>query len=299
MLSILIPTFNYNVYRLVLEIKQQCDLCGISYEIIVQDDASNSVLNEENKKINQLANCVFYQNEINQGRSKNRNLLAEKATFDWLLFLDADTFPKKSNFISVYLENLNQKMDAINGGIVYQNQKPKNTELLRWIYGIKREALSSEVRNKNEYLSFLTLNFLIKKSVFKVVKFNEEIPNLRHEDTLFSFDLKNAKFKVLHINNPVIHLGLDTSEEFLIKSEEAVKNLNYLFDKQLISQDYVGILNLSKQLKNYHLSWVFTCFFGLVKWQIKKNVLGKKPNLFLFDLYRLNYLLSLETTSNK
>ena len=40
MLSILIPTYNYNVYPLVMELKSQADELDLSYEILVQDDAS-------------------------------------------------------------------------------------------------------------------------------------------------------------------------------------------------------------------------------------------------------------------
>ena len=67
-------------------------------------------------------------------------------------------------------------------------------------------------------LSFLTLSFLIKKNVFQKVKFNEDIPNARHEDTLFANDLKHAEVHMTHIHNPVYHMGLDTSKEFIRKT---------------------------------------------------------------------------------
>ena len=54
MLSILIPVYNYNVVPLVLELHKQCLECEIDFEILCQDDASNSELNEENEIINGL-----------------------------------------------------------------------------------------------------------------------------------------------------------------------------------------------------------------------------------------------------
>ena len=55
MLSILIPTYNYNVYPLVTELKKQIDELAIEYEILVQDDSSKSSENiKQNSKIKKL-----------------------------------------------------------------------------------------------------------------------------------------------------------------------------------------------------------------------------------------------------
>ena len=61
MLSILIPTYNYNVYPLLTELKKQADLANLPYEILVLDDAS-SLFIAENSKINVLENCSYFQN---------------------------------------------------------------------------------------------------------------------------------------------------------------------------------------------------------------------------------------------
>jgi hypothetical protein len=85
--------------------------------------------------------------------------------------------------------------------------------------------------------------------VFNAVQFNESIPNLRHEDTLFSYDLGRAKISVIHINNPVYHLGLESSEVFLKKSEEAVVGLKFLTDHNLLPAEYVRIAKVYNSLK--------------------------------------------------
>ena len=78
MLSILITIYNYNLYPLVLQLHQQCEKLNIDYEILCQDDASKSVLNEENRKINTLENCSFFELEINVGYRENKNILVSK-----------------------------------------------------------------------------------------------------------------------------------------------------------------------------------------------------------------------------
>ena len=68
MLSILIPTYNYNVYPLVSELHKQCLECEIDFEIIVIDDGSKLFFNE-NQEINSFKNCRFEILEKNIGRS--------------------------------------------------------------------------------------------------------------------------------------------------------------------------------------------------------------------------------------
>jgi len=294
MLSVLIPTYNYNVFPLVSLLQKQCEENAIVYEIIVLDDGSKSLLNEANEKINTLPCSTFRSLPNNIGRSAIRNLLAQEAQYEWLLFLDADTLPKDENLIKHYLPYMNNEIKVVYGGIKYQPQQPEDKDLLRWIYGNEREALSPPKRRELPHSRLLTLNFLISKKIFAVVKFNEGIPNLRHEDTLFSYELKMAGIKVEHIENEVYHLGLESSQIFLKKSEESVEGLKYLLDHKLLPYDYIGIATTYRKFKITGFA-VLTAFgFKLVKGIFRKNLLGSNPSLFIFDLYRLGYLCSLK-----
>ncbi|MEP6806595.1 MAG: glycosyltransferase family 2 protein [Flavobacterium sp.] len=294
MLSILIPVYNYNVFPLAETLCNQASELNIVFEIICLDDASE-ILSIENQNINQLKNATFFILEKNIGRSAIRNLLAQKATYENLLFLDADTIPVHENFLSNYISQISNSEKIVYGGIIYQNNKPPKYKLLRWVYGNKREALSSFDRSKNPYISFLTLNFLIKKSVFSKVSFNEKIPNLRHEDTLFSYELMQSKIEVIHIHNPVYHLGLENSETFIKKSEESVIGLKNLADSNLISSDYVKLSYYFQVLKKYHFQNSVAFIFKIFKPLVRKQLLSKKPSLFLFDLYRLGYYCTLKS----
>ena len=293
MLSILIPTYNYNAYLLVEELYTQCLEAKIVFEIIVLDDGSSDFL-LENNEINSFENCSYEILKNNIGRSAIRNLLAKKASYENLLFLDVDTIPIDENFILNYLIEITTLYNIIYGGIKYQVQRPENDTILRWIYGKNREALSVQRRNKSIYKSFLTLNFLIKKEVFKILTFNELIPNLRHEDTLFSYDLMKNNISIKHIENPVFHLGLDTNSAFLKKSEEAVIGLKYLIDKNLLPYNYTKLGAICYKLEKYPVKKII--LFGLAKFKplLIKNILNKNPSLFAFDLYRLYYYCKIE-----
>ncbi|KAA5535293.1 glycosyltransferase family 2 protein [Paenimyroides baculatum] len=294
MLSILIPTYNYNVFPLVKEVREQCIAEKLSFEIIVLDDASQNFYTENNE-INSLDNCSYSVLNQNIGRSSIRNLLSTKASFDNLLFLDADVRIISNQFIKNYVNFIksNSNYGVVYGGIIYQESKPNNDQLLRWIYGNKREALSAEKRNENVYVSFLTLNFLIKKEIFRSVRFNEDIPNLRYEDLLFSFDLMKNKISLQHINNQVVHNGIETSEVFMQKTNDSLKGLKFLLSKNYLTTDYAKISAVFNLLNQTKLLFLIKFIYKMQKNSFEKNLLSSKPSLFIYDIYRLGYFSQL------
>ena len=296
MISVLIPVYNYNISELVSEVHKQLITSETPFEILCYDDCSNDIkFQEYNNIINTLSHSEYHILPKNIGRSAIRNKLAQKATYDWCLFLDADVIPKNDDFISTYLKSISEQSDVIYGGILYQEKHVDDAQLLRWIYGNKREALSAEVRNKNTYLSFLTLNFLIHKRVFDTVRFNEDIPNLRHEDTLFSYNLKEANIRIQHIENPVYHLGLEDSKTFLQKSLDSVEAINLFINQDLLPSNYTRITNIYSKIKDNVISKVLASIYYKHEATFKKNLLGKNPSLLIFDLYRLSYYCTLKS----
>ncbi|WP_353778090.1 glycosyltransferase [Winogradskyella sp. 3972H.M.0a.05] len=294
MLSILIPTYNYDVFSLVQSLHKQAIDSGKVFEILVFDDGSKDFI-EENNKINTLDNASYTVLDENIGRSAIRNLLAQEATYDTLLFLDADVAVLNDNFLMNYLEAITDETQIIYGGIVYSEKSTDKDHVLRWVYGRQREALPLGERLKNPYLRFLTLSFLIQKDVFKTISFNEEIPNLRHEDTLFAMDAKTNDINIQHIDNPVMHLGLETNDVFLRKSIESVVSLKLFVNDGLINPDDVTLSRVAKRLSENYISGIVLFFYKMFEPIMKRNLLSKKPSMFLFDLYRLGYYLKLKS----
>ena len=175
MLSILIPTYNYAVFSLVKSLYTQLKQQDYPFEIVCYDNGSNSEINSVNDKINSLDHC-FYKSLIkNGGRSKIRNLLAEKAKFKWLLFLDADVLPVSKNFIQIYFDSIiNNDVKVVFGGLKYE-EKPPNDRMLRWVYGKAREEIPLRIRKKNPQEYFTSANFLIYKELFQHIKFDETL----------------------------------------------------------------------------------------------------------------------------
>lgn len=292
MLSILIPTYNYNITKLVESLSLQLENKPFPFQILVLDDCSSNLkISEANKSIEQSTNCYYLQNTHNKGRTATRQALAEIAKYNWLLFMDADVLPKSNNFIQNF-DIENQTADVVFGGISYDEKKPDKEKILRWKYGKAREAKPVSEREKIPYLSIISQCFLIKKSVF--LKANDFHDNVYGVDVLFAQNLEKMQVSVLHFENPIVHLGLESSESFISKTKKGLKSL-YLFEKEnKIPKDYRPIQNAYLSLKRNYFLNLFIFTIKLFKPQIEKNLRGKTPSLFLFDLYRLYYFSQLK-----
>lgn len=263
-------------------------------EIIIWDDASNiAYLGQWDNE-----NISFFTSPLNMGRSKTRELLAEKAKYSFLLFLDADVLPVSTLFLAQYLQHASEDSILV-GGIKYESKKPESNRYFRWFYGKAREEISVENRLKKPYNHFMTGNFLVPKSIFSQFPLHDVITGYGHEDTLLGYKFQQAGIPIRHIDNPVFHLGLEENEVFFAKSKEAVFSLLRL--KQL------GYTVPSKLISGYNLleklNLVTSCavFYPVFESRFIKNYIfsGNIFSLFFFDLSRLLYFCKLSLKRGK
>ncbi|MEO7977146.1 glycosyltransferase [Flavobacterium sp.] len=292
MLSILIPVYNYNIFQLVVELHKQCMACEIEFEIVCLDDASTHY-STENQKINSFSNCQYLINTKNLGRTSTRNKLTNNATYDWLLFLDADVIPVSSNFIKNYITHINSKPKVIIGGYCYQNTLPEFEQNFRYKYGKNREEKSALERNSNPYKYIFSGNLLILKKKFIETSFTEEA-KYYGMDIYFSYQLYIKKIEVLHIENPIYHLGLETNQIFFEKSLKAVESRKQFLINCPEIKKISPLIKKYKTIKQYHLLPTAILFFKIFEPYLKRRILSKKPNLFCFDIYRLGYICTLK-----
>ncbi len=292
MLSILIPVYNYNITCLINELYKQAKETLADFEILVFEDGSKLFV-EENKKIEKLENCIYKVLEQNIGRSAIRNRLADMAKYDHLLFLDCDAYIGSPHFIEKYEAFCHEECIVI-GGTEYDPDEKNSDFSLRLKYGRKREARHANERDKN---NFATFNFLISKSIFNKIRFDETLKDYGHEDMLFGYMLKQLHYELIQIENPVIHKGLDSNSAFLRKTEIATENLYKLH----VSGKYPFLSQESKLLSHYlklkklHLVALAALKFNFIKNILQKNLTGKNPSLTYFDFYKLLYLCKLST----
>ena len=299
MLSILIPVYNINCYPLVESLVQQLEAIKLKYEILCFDDASQKTF-KEHSLLKKWDSVTFSKLKNNIGRSRIRNLLASKATYDWLLFLDADTLPTHTHFISKYIEIIatNPKEQVFSGGLAYREEDRNANNHLRFKYGKARESISFEKRAKTPYTTLLMSNTLVKKTVFDKVQFNNKITLYGHEDAVFSYDLYGASILVKHLDNPVFHTGLEPNDVFIKKSKIAVKNLWYLYLQGLIHPEINRLLKYYTRFKSLFLLSLFSQLYKSFHTYFERKLSTKNPSLLLFDIYRFSYLCYLSKMEN-
>lgn len=294
MLSILIPTFNYNTYPLVRELYDQCmRIENLKFEILVNDDASEQKF--ENDQIENLSHCYFHKQKSNQGLSASRNLLISKANYQWCLFLDDDVWPTSDRFISKYLDKIKQENQicVIFGGLEYTKTRPNSNELLRWLYGNKHEALSFLNRKQNKPKHFLSSNLMAHKSILEKFAYPKEIKTYGYEDLIFNLKIIEDNLPIFQLDNPVFHEKLDTSEIFLNKSQRALENLSKSIDLDLLPKDATGISKLFYKINNNEIRKLIALTFRLNKKWMERVLISKNTNLTLFNFYRLGYFFSI------
>ncbi|WP_405293132.1 glycosyltransferase family 2 protein [Algibacter sp. Ld11] len=289
MLSVLIPTYNYNIVPLVEEIKEQLNRLEINYEILVYDDGSHSKLNEYNSSITNRINCDFKALPTNIGRSAIRNLLSKDAKFNNLLFIDAGTFPKNKRFIKNYISQLHH--DVIIGGMTHLKTSPKKPYKLRWLYTKNREGHETTA-SKNKVIC--SSNFLIKKDIILSNPFDETIKKYGCEDVVFFNTLIMKNYEMHHIKNPVIHDALDDSATFINKTEQAIQNLITLLNSKKIDKNHYNLSRAYIKLEKYKLTGIISFLYKGIKPVLNLNFQSNYPSLFLYDFYRLGYFCTLK-----
>ena len=113
-------------------------------------------------------------------------------------------------------------------------------------------------------------------------------------DYFFGALLKENLISINHIDNEVTHYGLDDNSKFLIKTNEALKNLHYLNINKLIKKNDITILKYYRLLNFLGLTKIISILFNMFSRSAESNLKGSNPSLFVFDLYRLSYLCSLK-----
>ncbi|MDR0233151.1 MAG: glycosyltransferase [Dysgonamonadaceae bacterium] len=293
MLSICIPVYNYDASELVKSLHNEAKDLNIEYEILISDDASAENFRRENSLLSTLSNVHYLQSEINLGRTGNRNLLFKTARYPYILFMDCDTKVSKKDYIKDYLTYCTPG-SICSGGHLYFTEKPKDKKyLLHWKVGSNKESIPAKIRSKNPNNSFMTCNFLIDRDIFDTVRFDERLQGYGNEDTLFGIELKKKNITISHIDNPLYHLGLESSERFLSKIEEGLRSyhkINALYNSDPVFINSCKILRVEKKLRKWHLNKLCKYFFIPSRKLMYKNLVGRNPNLFIFDLYKLGYL---------
>ncbi len=290
------------MHKLVRTLHRQATDLDEDIEILLIDDCSEKVFQEKNRELTTLKLVRYEELTRNIGRSKIRNLLSNKAKYDYLLFLDCDSEVPDADYLKRYLHCIHNDptVNVIVGGTTYTATPGSPEKQLHWLFGSKREVKTAALRLKNPYISFTSNNFLIHKNIITTVPFNETLSRYGHEDTLLGYELRKRGIPVMHIDNPLIHMGLETAQEFLAKTDQGLKNLLRIND--ILRHDpkfikTVRVLNFSQKLKWFKLLKPFVAMFSLTERSIVRRLSGRSPKLWMLDYYKLGKISQYSTVN--
>jgi glycosyltransferase involved in cell wall biosynthesis len=292
MISICIPTYNYNVEKLVSDLSQQCSNANVDFEIIVLEDGSDEKFVALNKSIDNIIGANHIVAKENFGRSITRNRLADMAKGEKIIFIDCDSAIPDNLYIKRYLDNIDH--DVVCGGTTYNETQYSPEISLRYTFGTKVEKTPAAIRNQAPYSAFTTNNMMISKRIFDKIRFCEALRKYGHEDSLFGFDLQQNSIKIHHIDNPVIHLGIESNEIFFAKTKAGIENLITISHLENISPEFLDSIRVYRtynKLKKLRIAWISRLNFRIFKHILEKHLTkSKHPKLLLFNIYKLGYL---------
>jgi glycosyltransferase involved in cell wall biosynthesis len=290
-ISLLIPVCDYDIVALVHSMKSCIGKIPELIEIIIGDDGSSPEFKAKYKSL-EGGGVEILDSPVNIGRAAIRNRLALAAKGDYLLFIDADTMmPGTAEaYIRKWIPVMTVSRVAC-GGVIYHKSPPGDPDkILRWKYGRKNDGIKASERNKHPYHKFSTFNVLFDSTIFSKLRFNEDLKQYGHEDTLMSYQLRKAGISILHIDNGLIHEGLESNREFLNKTKLGIENLSKLYDivtDKLTFSSTIRVLQIYSILKWFRLTLILAGIYIRYRERMELRIDSANPSLWLFRFYKV------------
>jgi glycosyltransferase involved in cell wall biosynthesis len=291
-LSILIPVYNREVSQLVQSLLAQLPDWPGPVEIRLLDDGSAEEFREQNRWLSTFTGVIYRELAHNVGRAAIRNQLVASAQHEWLLLLDNDSLLPDHQFLARYAQAQAAGLTALFiGGTTYEATPPADPALrLRWRYGRAREMRPAALRQRDPRGQLSINNALLPRALASKFPFDERLSGYGHEDTKFGLELSRAGVPVHHLDNPVLHDGLDTAASFLQKSEQAVANF-----ARLLREDDLGassrLAQAAQRLRRANLAASVQAVLALSEPLLRRNLLSTNPSLLALDALKLCWLL--------
>jgi glycosyltransferase involved in cell wall biosynthesis len=292
-LSILIPVFNRDITALVSSLLAQCSDWPGAVELRLLDDASDPEHQAVNRRPASQPGVYYAELPINVGRAAIRNQLAASARHEWLLLLDNDSLLPDGKFLARYAQALaaGPAASMLVGGTTYLATPPADPALrLRWLYGRAREMRPAAERQRSPGGQLAINNALLRGDLLRRFPLDERLSGYGHEDTRFGLELMRAGVQVRHLDNPVLHDGLEPATIFLRKSQQAVRNL-----AQVLRTDGLGadtrLVRSALRLQRLGLAPAICGALGALAPALQAQVLASSPSLRAFDMLKLLWFL--------
>lgn len=197
-------------------------------ELIVLDDGTN-----DDVLATRVAEAVlavstparFVRRLRNEGRAGSRNRLSRHARGTHLLFLDSDMLPDHRAYLDVWLRLIASRAPAIAFGGLSTDPvpEPRRDQAVARALAQVSDCRIAMYRSKLPEKHVFTSNLLVRRDVFAAEPFDESFKGWGWEDVEWAMRV-GRRHPILHVDNPAVHLGLDTPEVIARKYEQSAEN---------------------------------------------------------------------------
>lgn len=167
----------------------------------------------------------------NRGRAAGRNRLVSEARGAYVLFLDADMIPDAPDFLGRWLAvaETAQPVTAFGGLSLAQAALTPETALHHNLFAAS-DCRDANARNQSPAQFTASANLLVRRDFLEAHPFDSGFVGWGFEDVDWALGA-SACVRILHVDNPATHAGLDDVDTLIRKSAEAGPNFARLAAK--------------------------------------------------------------------
>jgi glycosyltransferase involved in cell wall biosynthesis len=279
-ISIIVPVYNAKktINRCIESLRNQT---FDDIEIILVNDGSKDNSRIICDKYAAEDNRIVVIHKVNQGVSKARNTGIERATSEYIMFVDSDDYIK-SNMCEVLLNSIdNTEYEVAMGG--YERDFIFNGDITKTITTIPNiESIKSLSQYRNNWSSLFEKALfnapwgkLYKASCIKNngILFNESLSC--GEDLLFNLQVFSDVYKIA-ISNEVFYVYECSEKESLTTKFDSEKYINdrFLYNRTLDYLKNINMINICKH--SVALIYMRSCFRTFEQMFFTNNILNPK-----------------------
>ena len=286
-ISIIIPVYNVENY---LEecLNSVVNQTYTNIEIIIVNDGSTDNSKKICKDFERKDKRIIFIDDSNHGVSHARNIGLNKATGNYIAFVDSDDLIDKK-MIEILFENAikyNADITACDYIIFNKNSKFSHNKLSDIYVLTEKKEMYSKLFSKQYYGGYLWNKLIKRECLYNNnnlhIKFNEKIKI--EEDTLFIANaIKNAK-KIVYIPSERLYYYRNRDDS-AVRFNYSMKDLS----KLLSLKEFINIKNQFNIKTDSKLEYEYYTLARQGKYIIKKENINNRELNELIDIISRKY----------